>query len=116
MSGSSLEPSSETAIARLQNFVEQNRKALLIGAGVAAVAAAAGVAYYVSSSSSSGRGDGDLESGSGKRKDKKKKGKKRKNGKDSLKDGGPILEESKPKVEKVVLGKLLMTSYDNLDL
>ncbi|KAH7923572.1 ADP ATP carrier receptor [Leucogyrophana mollusca] len=81
--------SSPSYIDRLQDFVSENRRAILIGAAAAAVAVG-GVVYYASSSRS---GPGDAEQGR-----KKKHSKKRKTTKDS---DGPILEERKPKVSEV---------------
>jgi mitochondrial import receptor subunit TOM70 len=80
---------SSTLIERVQGFVSENKRAVIIGTA-AAVLAVGGVAYYASTS----RGPGaDLEKGKGK--GSKKGGsssgsKKRKTVKD---DDGPILEE-----------------------
>ncbi len=81
--------SSETAtgiVERVQMFVAENKKAVLVGTAVAAVAVG-GAVYYASSSKGSG--------------DKKKRGKssgtapkKKKTVKDR---DGPLLEERKPK-------------------
>lgn len=67
-------------VDRVQSFVSENKRAILIGTAVAAVA----VAYYASSS----------RPGRSPKKDKKKN-KKRKTDQDV---GGPILEERAPKV------------------
>ena len=74
-------------VERVQNFVQENKKAVLIGAAVAAVAIG-GVAYYAASSSS--------EQATRKKDKKKSKSKKKK----SSSDDGPLLEEVKPKVER----------------
>ena len=79
---------SQGVVDRVQNFVSENKHAILI-ATAAAVVAVGGVAYYASTSRAPG---GDVEKAEG-RKDKKKS-KKRKTVKD---DDGPILEERKPK-------------------
>ncbi|KAI0665614.1 hypothetical protein C8Q78DRAFT_1083846 [Trametes maxima] len=87
-------PSSQGVVDRVQNFVSENKHAVLIGTA-AALVAIGGVAYYASSSSSGSR-SGDVEKGEGKK--DKKKSKKRKTVKD---DDGPILEERKPKASAV---------------
>lgn len=67
-------------VDRVQSFISENKRAIIIGTAAAAIAAG-GVAYYASSSKPS-RPDG--------KKDKKKSSKKRKT-------DGPIIEEvSKP--------------------
>ncbi|GJE95961.1 ADP/ATP carrier receptor [Phanerochaete sordida] len=75
-----------SVVERVQNFVSENKKAVLIGAAVAAVAIG-GAAYYASTSAS--------EQTSRKKDKKKSKSKKKK----SPSDDGPLLEEIKPKVE-----------------
>ncbi|KAE9394939.1 mitochondrial outer membrane translocase receptor TOM70 [Gymnopus androsaceus JB14] len=85
---SSSESSAATLVERVQNFVSENKQAILIGTAAAAIAVG-GVAYYASTSSS---GSTDLEKGE--KKDRKKKKKKTVNDTD-----GPILEERKPKVQ-----------------
>lgn len=69
---------------RVQNFVSENRRAIIVATVAALVAA--GAVYYASSSRPSGRG---------KSKDKKPK-------KKSVNDpDGPIIEEVKPNVQDV---------------
>ncbi|TFK94478.1 ADP/ATP carrier receptor [Polyporus arcularius HHB13444] len=80
--------SSPGVVDRVQNFVSENKHAVLLGTA-AALVAIGGVAYYASSSRGPG---GDVERGEGKK--DKKKSKKRKTVKD---DDGPLLEERKPK-------------------
>ncbi|TFK51523.1 ADP/ATP carrier receptor [Heliocybe sulcata] len=90
--------SNSSLVDRVQSFVAENRRAVLIGTA-AAVVAAAGVAYYASTSSRPPSA-GDVEKGETKKKDKKKSksSRKRKNAKDK---DGPILEERKPKTAEV---------------
>ncbi|KAF8152250.1 ADP/ATP carrier receptor [Crassisporium funariophilum] len=87
--------SNSSVLERVQDFVSEHKKAILITTAAAAIAAG-GVAYYASTSSRP-RGLGDVEKGE--KKDKKKKssksGKKKKS--KETKDE-PILEERKPKV------------------
>ncbi|KAJ3890111.1 ADP/ATP carrier receptor [Lentinula edodes] len=80
-------------VDRVQNFVSENKQAILIGTAAAAIAVG-GVAYYASTSSS--RAKTDLEKGEkGERKDRKSRKKKK-----GVNDAdGPILEERKAKVE-----------------
>lgn len=81
--------SSTSYFERIQDFVAENKKAVVIGTAAAALAVG-GVIYYASTS----RGpSGDLEKG--KTRDKKKSSKKRKTVNDA---DGPLLEEIKPKV------------------
>jgi hypothetical protein len=83
--------STTTLFERVQGFVSENKRAILISATAAAVAAG-GVAYYASTSSRT-RAEPDVEKGGKKKKPKKKK---------TVKDAdGPILEERvpPPKVE-----------------
>jgi import receptor subunit TOM70 len=84
--------SSTSYLERIQDFVAENKKAVLIGSAAAALAVG-GVVYYASTSRGPG---GDLEKG--KSRDKKKSSKKRKTVNDS---DGPLLEEIKPKVVEV---------------
>ncbi|KDQ52484.1 hypothetical protein JAAARDRAFT_138545 [Jaapia argillacea MUCL 33604] len=94
--------SEQSVVERLQSFVSENKRVILIGTA-AAVLAAGGVAYYASTSRrpppspSIGEPEGDVEKGE-KKKDKKKN-KKRKSNKDK---DGPLLEEITPKEPKVV--------------
>lgn len=95
---SSSESSTSTVIERVQSFVSEHRRAILLGTAV--VVAAGGVAYYAASTSR--RPDDDFEGGRTRTKDKKKSksGKKRK----SLKDpDGPLLEEITPPQAKTAL-------------
>lgn len=93
---SSSSTSSQGVAERVQSFVSENRRAVLIGAA-AAVVAIGGVAYYASTSRGSGAG-GDAE-----RKKDKKKSKKRKTVKDK---DGPIIEERSLKTEVSEEGEL----------
>jgi import receptor subunit TOM70 len=94
--------SSASIFERVQGFVSENKRAILIGTAAAAIAVG-GVAYYASTSSKPG-GFGDLEKG--KKKDKKKSHKGGKKKKMTVKDpNGPILEEQKPPSGKVEDGK-----------
>ncbi|KAI0315497.1 hypothetical protein OF83DRAFT_1199927 [Amylostereum chailletii] len=82
--------SEDSLIDRLQSFVSDNKRGLVISAAAAAVAAG-GVAYYVASSRSGHAGDEESQ---------RKKDKRRKKGKKTVKDSdGPILEERKPAAE-----------------
>ena len=83
--------SSTSYLERIQDFVTENKKAILVGSAAAALAVG-GVIYYASTRSPGG----DLEKG--KSRDKKKSSKKRKTVNDT---DGPILEEIKPKVVEV---------------
>ncbi|KAG0698788.1 mitochondrial outer membrane translocase receptor TOM70 [Suillus ampliporus] len=84
--------SSTSYFERIQDFVAENKKAVVIGTAAAALAVG-GVVYYASTSRGPG---GDEEKG--KTRDKKKSSKKRKTVNDA---DGPILEEIKPKVVEV---------------
>ena len=77
-------PTADSVLDRLQSFVADNKRALLIGAAAAAVAA--GAAVYYASASQPGAGDS-----------KRRKEKKPKKSKKFGEDGGPILEEREPK-------------------
>ena len=90
---------SQGVVERVQSFVSENRRAVLIGAA-AAVVAIGGVAYYASTSRGPGA-SGDAEAGE--RKKDKKKSKKRKTVKDK---DGPILEERAPKTAVSEEGEL----------
>ncbi|KIK64143.1 hypothetical protein GYMLUDRAFT_40400 [Collybiopsis luxurians FD-317 M1] len=91
---SSSESSAAGFVERVQNFVSENKQAILIGSAAAAIAVG-GVVYYASSSS---RPSTDLEKGD--KKEKKKDNKSSKKKKKTVNDpDGPILEERKPKVE-----------------
>jgi import receptor subunit TOM70 len=86
--------SSTSYFERIQDFVAENKKAVVIGTAAAALAVG-GVVYYASTSRGS-------DSEKGKSRDKKKSSKKRKTVNDA---DGPLLEEIKPKVsdEEAVL-------------
>ncbi|KAJ3787464.1 ADP/ATP carrier receptor [Lentinula aff. detonsa] len=90
---SASESSATIFVDRVQNFVSENKQAILIGTAAAAIAVG-GVAYYASTSSrGSTSSKTDLEKGE--KKDRKSKKKKK-----GVSDAeGPILEERKPKVE-----------------
>ena len=81
-------------IDRVQTFVSEHRRAVLITAAVA-VAALGATAYYASTSR------GDAERAARRRKERKDKGKKKKTVKD---EDGPILEEVEPKPDSLVDG------------
>lgn len=92
---STTESSAATLVERVQNFVSENKQAILIGTAAAAIAVG-GVAYYASSSSRPSTTD--LEKGD--KKEKKKDSKSSKKKKKTVNDSdGPILEERKPKVK-----------------
>lgn len=81
---------------RVQGFVSENRKAILIGSAAAAIVIG-GAVYYASTSSARPGTLGDVEKADKKeRKKGSKTGKKKKTVKDP---DGPILEERSPKVE-----------------
>lgn len=106
--------SQTTFVDRVQDFVSENKRAILIGA--AAVVAVGGVAYYASTSKP--RGPVDLEKADKKEKKKSSKGNKKKK---TVKDAdGPILEERTPKLEEEpgmyechVLEKVSLMTYHN---
>ena len=79
-----------TLFERVQGFVSDHKRAILIGA--AAAVAVGGVAYYASTSARPPRGEPDVEK-AGKKKKLSKGGKKKKPA--SYPDG-PILEENVP--------------------
>ncbi|KAI5999192.1 hypothetical protein EDD15DRAFT_2161160 [Pisolithus albus] len=80
-------------LARLQDFVSENRRAILVCTAAAAVAL--GTAYYVSTASSQRPG-----SGKDRQKDKKKDKASSKKKKSVSDHDGPILEEVKPAEEE----------------
>lgn len=84
---SSSDSSTQSLVDRVQSFISENRRAVLIGTA-AAVVAVGGAAYYASTS----RGPDD---DSERRKKKGSSSKKRKTVKDK---DGPLLEERSPKV------------------
>ncbi|KAH8105230.1 hypothetical protein BXZ70DRAFT_1004749 [Cristinia sonorae] len=87
--------SSEGVVDRVQAFVAENKRAVLVGAALT-VAAIGGAAYYASTSRRPG--DGDAEKGERKR--DKKKGKSSKKQKSAKDEDGPLLEETEPKVSE----------------
>ncbi|KAI0922458.1 hypothetical protein AcV7_005987 [Taiwanofungus camphoratus] len=87
--------SSQGVVDRVQSFVSENKRAILIGTA-AALVAIGGVAYYASTSRGPG-GEGDAEKGE-RKKDKKKTRKSSKKRKSVKDKDGPILEERSPKV------------------
>ncbi|PSR77738.1 hypothetical protein PHLCEN_2v7722 [Hermanssonia centrifuga] len=89
-------------VERVQSFVSENKRAVLIGAAVAA-AAIGGAAYYASTS----RGDSDKGS---RRKDKKKASKSSKKRRSVNDTDGPLLEEIKPKDVELVDDEVSLTS------
>ncbi|EGN97602.1 hypothetical protein SERLA73DRAFT_92775 [Serpula lacrymans var. lacrymans S7.3] len=96
MSSASTTTTTQSFVERVQDFVSENKRAIIVGTAAAAIAVG-GVVYYASSS----RANSDLEKAERRPKDKKKP-KKRK----SAKDNQPILEEivpSKVEEEDVVL-------------
>ncbi|KZT20687.1 ADP/ATP carrier receptor [Neolentinus lepideus HHB14362 ss-1] len=104
--------SNSSLVDRVQAFVSENKRAVLIGTA-AAVVAAAGVAYYASTSSRPPSA-GDVEKGE-KKKDKKKNksSKKRKGMKDK---DGPILEERKPKAGEVSSDEAAMSDDEKIKI
>lgn len=90
----SSESTTTTLLERVQGFVSENKRAVLIG--TAAAIAVGGVAYYASTSSRPARGESDIEKG--KKKKTSKGGKKKKTVNDA---DGPLLEEREPLVKKV---------------
>ncbi|KAK7471044.1 TOM (translocase of outer membrane) complex component [Stygiomarasmius scandens] len=86
---STSESTSTSLVERVQDFVSENKRAILLG--TAAAVAVGGVVYYASTSS---RSRDDIERAE--KKDRKKHSKKKKGVNDP---DGPILEERKPKVE-----------------
>jgi mitochondrial import receptor subunit TOM70 len=82
---------SQGVVERVQNWVSENKRVVIVGAVVATVAIG-GAAYYASSS----RGDGDNVE---RKKDKKKASKTSSKKKKAVNDSeSPILEEVAPKV------------------
>jgi len=86
---STSESTSTSLVERVQDFVSENKRAILLG--TAAAVAVGGVVYCASTSS---RSRDDIERAE--KKDRKKHSKKKKGVNDP---DGPILEERKPKVE-----------------
>jgi import receptor subunit TOM70 len=82
-------------VERVQGFVSENKRAVIIGAAAAAIAVG-GVAYYASTSSRP-RSSGDVEKA---RKEKKKSSKSGKKKKTVQNTDGPILEERDQPVAK----------------
>ncbi|KAG8994003.1 TOM (translocase of outer membrane) complex component, partial [Tulasnella sp. 427] len=101
------QPSSSSAsdglIDKIQNFVAENKKVILIGA---TVAAAGGVGYYVYSQNRAPSGSDPKALEAGEKKKKKKSTTTTTSGESPKKKGvndpdGPLLEERKPKAPKV---------------
>ncbi|KIJ19674.1 hypothetical protein PAXINDRAFT_69403 [Paxillus involutus ATCC 200175] len=88
-------PTDASYLDRLQEFVSENKRAILVGTAAAVIAA--GAVYYASSSSSSKPGS-DKSRFKEKKKEKSGASKKKKTVRDS---DGPILEEIKPKVDEI---------------
>lgn len=109
---SAAEGGSSEFVTRVQSFISENKKAVIIGTAAVAVAIG-GAAYYASSSRTRPDDDVDSEKGGERKKDKKKsKSKKKKSVKDK---DGPLLEERKPKAgdsptSSVSAGKLRVLS------
>ncbi|KAF8183633.1 ADP/ATP carrier receptor [Pholiota molesta] len=100
--GAVVDSATPSILERVQDFVGEHKKAIVI-ATAAAVVAGAGVAYYASTSSASTSskkaGSDDGETGKGKKKKTGSRGAK-KSGKDKKgSTDGPILEERKPKAD-----------------
>ncbi|KAI0077999.1 ADP/ATP carrier receptor [Panus rudis PR-1116 ss-1] len=94
MSSSTTSPG---VVDRVQNFVSENKKVVLVGAAIAVAAVGASVYFASTSRSAAGEGGaagGDVEKGE--KKKKKKSGKKKK----AAKDSEPLLEEIAPKAEE----------------
>ncbi|KAF9221146.1 ADP ATP carrier receptor [Gyrodon lividus] len=83
---------SPSYLDRLQEFVSENKRAILVGTAAAVIAV--GAVYYASSSSRPGS---DKSRSKDKKKEKSSSSKKKK----TVRDDGPILEEIKPKVEEI---------------
>lgn len=90
---------STTFVDRVQGFVSENKRAILIGTAAAAIAIG-GAAYYASTSRTTARGSGDPEKGEKKPKESKKKSSKGSKKRKTVKDpDGPILEERESPVQ-----------------
>jgi import receptor subunit TOM70 len=87
-----------TIVQRVNDFVSDHKRAILIGTAAAAAATAIGVAYYASTSRRPG--EGDAEKGERKGRDRKKSSKSSKKRKTVKDPDGPLLEERSPKVEE----------------
>ncbi|KDR72820.1 hypothetical protein GALMADRAFT_252092 [Galerina marginata CBS 339.88] len=98
----SLESTPPSLIERVQDFVGEHKKTLVIAAAAVAVAGGLGAAYYASTSKPSGGAgeSGKSSSSSGRKKKSGSKGAK-KSGKKAGDEDGPILEERKPKAPSV---------------
>jgi mitochondrial import receptor subunit TOM70 len=95
---SNSDSTTQSLIDRMQSFVSEHKRAVIIGTAAVAIAAG-GAAYYASSSRSLPKADSKSD-----RKKDKKKSKKRKTGSDSE---APILEEvPKPAVKSDDPGEL----------
>ena len=98
----SADDSTNSLVERVQDFVSEHKKAILIA--TAAAAAAAGIAYVQYSRILSGKESESVEA-------KKKKKSSSKGTKKKKSDDGPILEEKKPKVNGAP-GKFLFYVFD----
>ena len=107
-SSSTPAPPSEGVVDRIQSFVSENRRAVLLGAALT-VAAIGGFAYYASTSRPSQ--DGDAEKGDRKR--GKKKGKLSKKPKSEQDEDGPLLEEAEPKDKRPSYGTTYLSFIHN---
>jgi hypothetical protein len=88
----SIEPHAQSLVERIQDFVSENKRALLIGTA-AAVIAVGGIAYYASTSGGLGGENGDAEKAVRKGKGKRKGSKSSKKRKTATDKDTPILEE-----------------------
>jgi import receptor subunit TOM70 len=107
------EPTTQTVAERVQDFVSENKRVILIG--TAAAAAAIAVVYFASASR--GRGDNSdgefADRGERRAKDKKKGAKyarKRKSAKDKDKDG-PLLRERTPPLVEDAAGTVWLDTW-----
>lgn len=87
---------STSVLERVQDFVGEHKKAILI-ATAAAVVAGAGVAYYASTSTAPSKPDGEGADGKPKKKKTGSRGARKSSKEKEKKSDGPILEERKPK-------------------
>ncbi len=87
---------STSVLERVQDFVGEHKKAIII-ATAAAVVAGAGVAYYASTSSATRKPDGEGADGKPTKKKTGSRGARKSSKEKEKKTDGPILEEKKPK-------------------
>jgi mitochondrial import receptor subunit TOM70 len=111
MSTTSAGTNSSELFTRLQTFLAENKRAVLIGTA-ATVVAIGGVAYYASSSRINHDDDIDSEKGEKKKDKRKSRGKKKKGVKDK---DGPLLEERKPKAGESKTSSESLVSSENRD-